>query len=113
VVTVVVVLVLAVLRAAMDSFGCRISYRNSGIMGTETKKETYTIPDFGRDEDSSRDAGHYMEEGCVYDFWRNKLIVGRSFGPDRIPADFDEEYRYTMSLRNFGNTSARCQQHAR
>jgi hypothetical protein len=116
VVTVVVVVVLVVLvavRAAADSFGCRISYRNSGIMGTETEKAMYTIPDFGRNEDSSRDAGHRMEKGSVSDFWRNKLIVGRSFGPDRIPADFDEEYKYNMSLRNFGNTSARCQQHAR
>jgi len=111
VVTVVVVL-LAVVRAAMDSFGCRISYRNSGIMGTEIEKAMYTISDFGRDEDSSRDAGHRMEEESVSEFWRNKLIVGRSFGPDRIPADFDEEYRYTMYLLNFGNTSARCQKHA-
>lgn len=70
-VSVVVVMVLAMLRAAMDSFGCRISYRNSGIMGTETEKATYTIPDFGRDEDSSCDAGHCMEEGSVSDFWRN------------------------------------------
>jgi hypothetical protein len=103
VVTVVVVVVLALVRAAMDSFGCRISYRNSGIMGTETEKATYTIPDFDRDEVSGRDDGHRMEEGSVSEFWRNKLIVGRSFGPDRIPADFDEEYRYTMYLRNFGN----------
>ena len=110
---VVVVVVLALVRAAMDSFGCRISYRNSGIMGTETENETYTIPDFGRDEDSSRDAGHRMEEGSASELWMKKLIVGRSFGPGRVPADFDEEYRYTMSLRNFGNTSARCQQHAR
>jgi hypothetical protein len=113
VVTVVVVAVLAVVRAAADSFGCRISYRNSGIMGTETEKATYTIPDFRRIEEFSRDAGHRMEEGSVSDFWRNKLIVGRSFGPDRIPAEFDEEYRYNMSPRNFGNTSARCQQYAR
>jgi hypothetical protein len=113
VVTVVVVVVLVVLRAAADSFGCRISYRNSGIMGTETEKATYTIPDFGRDEDTRRYAGHRMKEGSVSDFWKNKLMVGRSFEPDRIPADFDEEYRYTMSLCNFGNTSARCQQHAR
>jgi hypothetical protein len=35
-----VVVVLAMVRAAADSFGCRISYRNSGIMGTETEKAT-------------------------------------------------------------------------
>jgi hypothetical protein len=27
----------------IDSFGCRISYRNSGIIGTETKEITYAI----------------------------------------------------------------------
>jgi hypothetical protein len=35
VVTVVVLAVAA--RAAKDSFGCRISYRNSGMMGTRTQ----------------------------------------------------------------------------
>lgn len=64
----VTVVVLALVRAAMDSFGCRISYRNSGIMGTETDKATYRIPDFGRDEDSIRDAGHRKEEGSVLNF---------------------------------------------
>jgi hypothetical protein len=41
-----VVVVLAVVRAATDSFGCRISYRNSGIMGTETEKENIRLQIF-------------------------------------------------------------------
>jgi hypothetical protein len=45
---VTVLVVLAVVTAAMDSFGCRISYRNSGIMGTETEKATYRSEIFVR-----------------------------------------------------------------
>lgn len=63
-----VVVVLAVVRAAKDSFGCRISYRNSGIMGTETEKTMYTIP-----EDSRRDAGHRMEGVSVYGVLEEKV----------------------------------------
>jgi hypothetical protein len=46
----VVVMVVVVVSAAavvvvvsIGSFGCRISYRNSGIIGTETKKTTNVI----------------------------------------------------------------------
>jgi hypothetical protein len=34
------VVTVEVVVETIDSFGCRISYRNSGIMGTETKETT-------------------------------------------------------------------------
>jgi hypothetical protein len=59
-----VVTVVVVVLAAIDSFGCRISYRNSGIMGTETKATPDAILSYHRSK--------YLDYGFLgYDtMWR-------------------------------------------